>query len=59
MVRQVRVTLSARATGRGRIQGARTSAGAPDAIRGQLQSVMTPRAALTPMTLNTASPGWY
>jgi prepilin-type N-terminal cleavage/methylation domain-containing protein len=59
VVRQVRVTLSARATGRGRIQGARTVAGAPDAIRGQLQAIITPRAALTPMTLNTASPGWY
>jgi prepilin-type N-terminal cleavage/methylation domain-containing protein len=59
LVRQVRVTLSARATGRGRIQGARTSAGAPTAIRGQLQAVITPRAALTPLTLNTASPGWY
>jgi prepilin-type N-terminal cleavage/methylation domain-containing protein len=59
LVRQVRVTLSARATGRGRIQGARTVAGAPSAIRGQLQAVITPRAALTPLTLNTASPGWY
>jgi prepilin-type N-terminal cleavage/methylation domain-containing protein len=59
LVRQVRVTLSARATGRGRIQGARTSGVAPTAIRGQLQAVITPRAALTPLTLNTASPGWY
>jgi hypothetical protein len=59
LVRQVRVTLSARSTGRGPIQGARTSAGAPTAIRGQLQAVITPRAALTPLTLNTASPGWY
>ena len=60
MVRQVRVTLSARATGRGRIQGQRTAAGgAATAIRGQLQSVMTPRAALTTLTLNTSSPGWY
>jgi prepilin-type N-terminal cleavage/methylation domain-containing protein len=59
LVRQVRVTLSARATGRGRIQGGQTVAGAPTAIRGQLQAVITPRAALTPLTLNTASPGWY
>ena len=60
VVRQVRVTLSARATGRGRIQGQRTAAGgAATAIRGQLQSVMTPRAALTTLTLNTSSPGWY
>ena len=54
------MTLSARATGRGRIQGQRTAAGgAATAIRGQLQSVMTPRAALTTLTLNTSSPGWY
>jgi Tfp pilus assembly protein PilW len=60
VVRQVRVTLSARATGRGRIQGQRTgSGGAGNAIRGQLQAVMTPRAVLTTLTLNTSSPGWY
>ena len=59
VVRQVRVTLSARATGRGRIQGATSRAGTPDAIRGQLQAVITPRAALTPLTLNTTTPGWY
>jgi hypothetical protein len=59
LVRQVRVTLSARATGRGRIQGGQTSPGRPTAIRGQLQAAITPRAALTPLTLNTASPGWY
>jgi prepilin-type N-terminal cleavage/methylation domain-containing protein len=59
LVQQVRVTLSARSTGRGRIQGARTSAGAPTAIRGQLQAVITPRAALTTLTLNTGTPGWF
>jgi type II secretory pathway pseudopilin PulG len=59
LVRQVRVTLSARSTGRGRIQGGQAAAGRPTAIRGQLQAVITPRAALTPLTLNTASPGWY
>jgi len=54
VVRQVRVTLAARATGQN-LQGAtRAGAGtgvAPDAIRGQLVSTITPRAALVGLQL--------
>ena len=51
VIRQVRVTLSARATGRARIQGTTTGAGnAGNAIRGQLVAVMVPRAALSALT---------
>jgi prepilin-type N-terminal cleavage/methylation domain-containing protein len=45
LVRQVRVTLSARATA-ANLQGQTAGAGgAPDAVRGQLSTVVTPRAA--------------
>jgi hypothetical protein len=62
IVRQVRVRLSARATGNGRIQGGRVPGGgnAPNAIRGELTSIMAPRAALTALTLNpSAASRWY
>jgi hypothetical protein len=61
IVRQVRVTLSARAVTRARIQGATQAGGgnAGNAIRGQLVAILTPRAALTALTTNPAAPGWY
>ena len=46
LVRQVRITLSARATIGGNVQGqTQAGGGAPDAIRGQLSTTVTPRAA--------------
>jgi type II secretory pathway pseudopilin PulG len=60
IVRRVRVTLSARATGKSRIQGSTTAGGgARAAIRGQLMAEMTPRAALSALTTNNTTPGWY
>jgi type II secretory pathway pseudopilin PulG len=62
IVRQVRVTLSARATGKTRIQGSTSVnalSGARNAIRGQLMAEMTPRAALTALTTNVSIPAWY
>jgi len=62
IVRQVRVRLSARATGKGRIQGGTPPGGgnAPTAIRGELVSVMAPRAALTALGVNpNAATRWY
>ncbi len=46
LVRQVRITLSARTNAGGDLQGqTRGGGGAPDAIRGQLSTTVTPRAA--------------
>jgi prepilin-type N-terminal cleavage/methylation domain-containing protein len=62
IVRQVRVRLSARATGKARIQGGRAPGGgnAPSAIRGELVSVIVPRAALKALSVNpTAATRWY
>ena len=65
IVRQVEVRLSARAITGGRIQGgtgnASTAAsGAGTAIRGELVAVITPRAALTALAVNSsASNRWY
>ena len=62
IVRQVRVTLSARATGKTRIQGGTTAiaaSGAKAAIRGRLSVEITPRAALSALQTNTSTPGWY
>jgi hypothetical protein len=62
IVRQVRVRLSARATGRARIQGGTPPGGgnAPVAIRGELVAVMAPRAALTALSVNpAAATRWY
>ena len=60
VVRRIRVTLSARATGKSRIQGSTTAGGgARAAIRGQLMAEMTPRAALTALTTNNSTPAWY
>jgi Tfp pilus assembly protein PilW len=62
VVRQVRVTLSARAAERGRpLQGSTTAGGsAGNAIRGQLVTVIAPRAALSTLTLNSVTNGgWY
>jgi hypothetical protein len=51
LVRQVRITLSARASA-ANLQGARTAAGTgPDAIRGQLVTVVTPRAAFNELQM--------
>jgi prepilin-type N-terminal cleavage/methylation domain-containing protein len=49
IIRQVRVVLSARATGNN-LQGATTSVAGGTRIRGQLQQEMTPRAALLALT---------
>ena len=62
IVRQVRVTLSARATGKTRIQGGTTAiaaSGAKAAIRGRLSVEITPRAALSALQTNTSTPAWY
>jgi hypothetical protein len=62
IVRQVRVTMSARATGKTRIQGGTTAiaaSGARAAIRGRLSVEMTPRAALSALQTNTSTPAWY
>ena len=63
IVRQVRITISARAVAGGRIQGgtkAAAGSGAPDAIRGRLVAVIAPRAALTAMAINpSAAARWY
>jgi len=63
IVRQVRITISARAVAGGRIQGgtkAAAGSGAPDAIRGQLVAVVAPRAALTALAINpSATSRWY
>jgi prepilin-type N-terminal cleavage/methylation domain-containing protein len=46
LVRQVRITLSARTTAGGNLQGqTEAGGGAPDAIRGQLSTTVAPRAA--------------
>jgi prepilin-type N-terminal cleavage/methylation domain-containing protein len=51
LVRQVRITLSARAAG-ANLQGQTTAGGgAPNAVRGQLASVVAPRAALTELQM--------
>ena len=53
IVRQVRVTLSARASAQN-LQGATSaSGGAPDAIRGQLVTVVTPRAAFNELQMGS------
>jgi hypothetical protein len=62
IVRQVRVTLSARATGKSRIQGATkatAASGAKDAVRGRLSVDITPRAALSALQTNNSTPAWY
>ena len=62
IVRQVRVTLSARATGKSRIQGATkaiAASGAKDAVRGRLTVDITPRAALSALQTNSSTPAWY
>ena len=51
LVRQVRITLSARASA-ANIQGMRTAGGgAPDALRGQLSTTVTPRAAFNELQM--------
>jgi hypothetical protein len=53
LVRQVRITLSARASGV-LLQGATTAGGTgPDAIRGQLVTVVTPRAAFNELQMGS------
>jgi prepilin-type N-terminal cleavage/methylation domain-containing protein len=53
LVRQVRITLSARANAPN-LQGATTAAGTgPDAIRGQLVTVVTPRAAFNELQMGS------
>lgn len=63
IVRQVRITLSARASGKTRIQGTTTAAAgsnAGTAIRGSLVAIITPRAALTALTVNSgATKHWF
>jgi hypothetical protein len=65
VIRQIRVTLSGRATGRTKIQGGTTPAAgsnAGNAIRGQLVAVMAPRAALAALTLSSdpaVTARWY
>ena len=57
LVRQVRITLSARATGGASFQGATTAgAGAPVAVRGQLVTSITPRAAFNELQMCLAHP---
>jgi hypothetical protein len=52
VVRQVRITLSARASAPN-LQGATTAAGTgPDAVRGQLVTVVTPRAAFNELQMD-------
>jgi hypothetical protein len=59
IIRQVRITLSARATA-ANLQGAQTSVAGPTAIRGQLQQDMTPRAALIALSGATDTTNkWY
>jgi len=56
------VTLSARATGKTRIQCGTTAiaaSGAKAAIRGRLSVEITPRAALSALQTNTSTPAWY
>jgi len=50
LVRQVRITLSARATA-ANLQGQTEAGGAPDAIRGQLTTTVTPRAAFNELQM--------
>ena len=53
LVRRVRITLSARASAQN-LQGATTAAGAaPDAVRGQLSTVITPRAAFQELQMGS------
>ncbi len=56
IVRRVRISLSARASA-ANLQGATTVAGGPDAVRGQLATVITPRAAFQELQMClTAAP---
>jgi prepilin-type N-terminal cleavage/methylation domain-containing protein len=50
LITQVRITLSARTTAPGRIQGATVAVAGPDAIRGSLTSEVAPRQALWVLT---------
>jgi hypothetical protein len=45
LVRQVRITLSARAAAGSNVQGESAAVGGPNALRGQLSTTVTPRAA--------------
>lgn len=58
IVRQVRVTLSARALGGSRLQGVSTTPTGSTALRGQLTSVTSPRAALIALETGTGGPYW-
>jgi prepilin-type N-terminal cleavage/methylation domain-containing protein len=53
LVRQVRITLSARATAPNLQGQTRAGGGAPDAVRGQLQTVVTPRAAFLELQMGS------
>ena len=50
MVREVRITISARVSAPN-LQGETTSEGGPDAVRGQLTTVVAPRAALNELQM--------
>jgi prepilin-type N-terminal cleavage/methylation domain-containing protein len=50
IVREVKVTLTARTTGQANLQGESVSVGGVQAIRGQLTSVTAPRASLTALS---------
>ena len=49
-MRQVRITLSARASA-ANLQGETAAGGGPDAVRGQLATVVTPRAAFNELQM--------
>jgi hypothetical protein len=57
IIRQVRVTIQARAMGVA-LQGQTTSVAGGDAVRGQLQQEITPRAALIALT-GAGTGRWY
>lgn len=58
IVRQVRVTLSARSTA-ANLQGQTTAPSGPSAVRGNLQQDITPRAALLALENATGTNKWY
>jgi prepilin-type N-terminal cleavage/methylation domain-containing protein len=58
LITEVRVKLSARSTLRGQLQGQTTVAGV-SALRGQVASTGTPRAALFALTQQSGTPQWH
>jgi prepilin-type N-terminal cleavage/methylation domain-containing protein len=58
VITQARVTLSARSSYRGRLQGETTSLAGETSVRGSLVSTATPRAALFVLNQQTPTPIW-